>query len=181
MNRTNLTVLGIDPGKAIGACAFDGEHVRPKAVAEFNALWDLLFEFCRWANNREERQAVVAIEGIVPYASQLSMDVIETCYQIGSILRACELLELPTLLISRREIKSHLLGRATGADADVRRALVDALGESGTKKNPGATYGVTGHTWSALAVAYVSHCQLQGDKGNAKKFAAGLPIRGVGA
>jgi hypothetical protein len=34
--------------------------------------------------------------------------------------------------------------------------LIDALGEVGTKKNPGPLYGVSGHYWAALGVAYTA-------------------------
>jgi hypothetical protein len=44
-------------------------------------------------------------------------------------------------------------------DPNVRQALLDKIGPVGTKKNPGPLYGVSGHGWSALAVAvYASEC-----------------------
>ena len=38
-------------------------------------------------------------------------------------------------------------------DGNVRQALIDLIGEQGTKKNKGPTYGISSHSWAALAVA----------------------------
>jgi hypothetical protein len=46
-------------------------------------------------------------------------------------------------------------------DQNIRQALIDRLGPPGTKKNPGPTYGVTSHMWSALAVAVTAHDKLK--------------------
>lgn len=181
MNQGKLVVVGIDPGKAIGVCLFSGEAVRPRTAGTRWELRHSLELLAGWKRENPGKTVVVAIESVVPYASPMSADVIETCFQIGWIQRSCEILGLDCLLISRKEVKSHLLGKTTGADADVKRALVDVLGDPGTKKSPGKTYGVSGHSWAALAVAYAVHCQLSGDKGNSKKFCASIEARRAGA
>jgi len=162
-------VLGIDPGKTIGMCALSQFGIRAEEYGSDDSTLTLL------RLSVEELRAsgwdiTVVIEGIVPYAQPLDAAVIATCYQIGQLQYA--LRDLATVkMISRKEVKSHLLGKTTGSDVDVKRALIDALGEPGTKANPGPTYGVKGHGWAALAVAYVASCQLQGDKGEGRNFA----------
>jgi hypothetical protein len=59
-------------------------------------------------------------------------------------------------LIPRRDVKLTLCGSARAKDTNIRQALIDALGEVGTKKNPGPLYGVSGHYWAALGVAYTA-------------------------
>jgi hypothetical protein len=55
-------------------------------------------------------------------------------------------------LIGRKAIKSHLCSTTQAKDKDIRAALIDRLGEPGTKKNPGPTYGISGDCWAALSV-----------------------------
>ena len=50
-------------------------------------------------------------------------------------------------------VRLHLCHASRAKESHVRRALLDRLGEPGTKKAPGVTYGVHGHCWSALALA----------------------------
>jgi hypothetical protein len=55
--------------------------------------------------------------------------------------------------IPRLKVKLHLCHDSRAKDANIRAALIDRFGKPGTKKNPGALYGVTRDLWSALAVA----------------------------
>ena len=57
------------------------------------------------------------------------------------------------LLVKRSEVKSYLCGTTRAKDTNVRTALIDLLGEKGTKAAPGPLYGMSSHAWSALAVA----------------------------
>lgn len=56
-------------------------------------------------------------------------------------------------LITRSQVKLHLCGKRAANDTMVRQALLEAIGERGTKAKPGPTYGVKSHAWAALAVA----------------------------
>lgn len=56
-------------------------------------------------------------------------------------------------LVTRRQEKRALGLKAGANDSDVRRALIEQIGQVGTKSEPGPCYGVAGHAWSALAVA----------------------------
>lgn len=54
--------------------------------------------------------------------------------------------------------RHHLTGRRAPSDAQIRAAMIDAHGGKdaavGRKKAPGPLYGVSGHGWDALAVAW---------------------------
>jgi hypothetical protein len=62
-------------------------------------------------------------------------------------------------LVLRRDVKMHLCDSMRAKDSNVRQALIDALGPQGTKRNPGPTYGVASHAWSALAVCVTAVAQ----------------------
>lgn len=95
---------------------------------------------------------VLAIEMIASYGMAVGKDVFETCVWIGRFVQQWRN-DANVRLVTRKEIKSHLCGTTKAKDTNVRQALIDLLGAPGTKKNPGATYGVTKHAWAALAVA----------------------------
>jgi hypothetical protein len=76
-------------------------------------------------------------------------EVFETCVWIG---RFVERLGIVTL-VYRKDVKLTICGSPRAKDANVRAALIDRLGQVGTKNNPGPLYGMKSHLWSALAVA----------------------------
>ena len=67
--------------------------------------------------------------------------------------RFVELMRGDMELIPRRSAKMFLCNSMKAKDANIRQALIDRLGEQGTKKKQGGTYGVKSHIWSALAIA----------------------------
>lgn len=97
---------------------------------------------------------VVAIEMIASYGMPVGKEVFETCYYIGALMEICYQEGLKVLPVYRRDVKMALCGNAKAKDANVRQALIDIFGMPGTKKAPGGTYGISGHAWSALAIAW---------------------------
>ena len=91
----------------------------------------------------------VACEWIESYGMPVGKELFQTVFHIGRMFEA----DPSMRLIPRRDIKLHLCGQPRAKDANIRQALLDKLGPVGTKKNPGPCYGVSGHLWSALAVA----------------------------
>lgn len=81
--------------------------------------------------------------------------ILETCEWIGYFRRCWGELGGRTEKLDRRDVKLHLLGRASGTDAQIREALLDLVGPRGTKSDPGPTYGIKADQWAALAVAFV--------------------------
>lgn len=109
---------------------------------------DLLSMLPQLANGSE-----VAIEMISHYGSGMAVgrEVFETCLWIGRYIQAVA--PKPVRLVIRREVKQYLCGSDRAKDGNIRQALIDKLGAPGVKKNPGATYGLAGDEWQALAVA----------------------------
>jgi hypothetical protein len=93
---------------------------------------------------------VLAIEMIASYGMPVGADVFETCVWIGRLI---ERWGGPYQKIPRLQVKMALCHNARANDANIRAALIDHFGKPGTKKAPGATYGVTKDVWAALGVA----------------------------
>lgn len=137
-------ILAIDPGTTeSGVVLFqDGQVVR----AGIHPNADVLLIV------KESPADLLAIEMIASYGMPVGREVFETCVWIG---RMVETWREPDAvrLVYRRDVKQHLCGTAKAKDGNIRQALIDKLGPAGTKKAPGATYGVSSHAWAALAVA----------------------------
>ena len=93
---------------------------------------------------------LVALEMIASYGMPVGASTFETCLWIG---RFIEVARTETRLVYRKDIKMYLCGSMRAKDGNVRQALIDLLGTQGTKKDKGPTYGISSHTWAALAVA----------------------------
>ncbi len=97
----------------------------------------------------------LAIEMIASYGMPVGKEVFETAFWAGRFAQAWE----PGAwdLVYRKDVKVHLCGSFRAKDGNVRAALLDKFGGAkeaqGTKKTPGALYGISGDKWSALAVA----------------------------
>ena len=80
--------------------------------------------------------------------------VFETAYYIGAIVERANPKSIGFVrTVQRGKIKMHHCGSMRAKDANIRQAVIDRLGEPGTKKSPGLTYGVSADIWSALAIA----------------------------
>jgi len=101
----------------------------------------------------EPSYGIVAIEMIASYGMSVGKEVFETCYMIGRLM---EVLRLSSSIrrVYRQDVKLALCGSVRAKDSNIRQSLIDRLGPPGTKKAPGPTYGVSGHAWAALAVAW---------------------------
>lgn len=142
-----MIIVGIDPGPVDQSCVlFDSAENRVVSVGTFRAddLPDAV------------RKHKVAIEWIESFGMAVGQEIFRTVFQIGRMQQQLGMVRL----IPRRDIKLTLCGSARAKDPNVRQALIDAIGVVGTKKNPGPTYGVAGHYWAALGVAYTaSRCE----------------------
>ena len=108
----------------------------------------------------------VAIEWIQSYGMAVGAEVFDTARWVGIFQQAVGLAK--TTLITRGECKLHLCRSSRAKDANVRQAILDLYGgkdvAQGKKKTPGPLYGVSGHVWSALAVALTRQAQLNKGK-----------------
>ena len=156
-------MLAIDPGtEKSGVIMFDRENksepIWHQSVMDNGDLIDYILTY----SNRIRH---LAIEQIRSYGMAIGATTLDTVEWSGRFIQ-CFIYATHhddnIMRIPRLEIKVHLCGVARAKDANIRQALIDRLGPPGTKKNPGPTYGVTSHMWSALAVAVTAHDKLKG-------------------
>lgn len=95
----------------------------------------------------------IVIEGINSYGMPVGREIFATCYWIGRFWQKALDRGMAVWLVSRQEIKVHHCGSARAKDSNLRQALLDKYGPQGTKKEPGVTYGLSKHLWSAFAIA----------------------------
>jgi len=141
-----MKILGIDPGPKQSAMVriVDGKIWPISIMANPECLgW---FEV-------GEPYDLIACEWISSYGMPVGAEVFNTARWVGRFEQQCVQLGLEFQLITRHAVKLHICQSARAKDANIRRALLDRFGEPGTKKAPGATYGMHSHLWSALAVA----------------------------
>jgi Holliday junction resolvasome RuvABC endonuclease subunit len=149
------TILALDPGpKQTGLVCFDGRRVLRAGVVE-NA--PLLANIADGFHGVDVN--VLAIEKIEAMGMAVGADVFETVHWSGRFYQAWP--GTRVVRITRRQVKLHLCGNMRAKDPNIRQALIDLLGEPGTKKQPGPTYGVTSHAWAALAVAVTAWHEMQ--------------------
>ena len=136
-----MTILAIDPGPAqSGVVEWEFQSgVTSAAELPNESVRSKLLSY------RDE----VAIEMVACYGMAVGKDVFETCLWIGRFIEIVP----AARLVFRRDVKLYLCQSARAKDANIRQALIDRFGPVGTKKNPGALYGIKGHLWAALAVA----------------------------
>lgn len=139
-----MKLLAIDPGTTeSGWCVFDGARVLMSGQADNLSLL---------AGMKDKGCEKLAIEMVASYGMPVGREVFETCVWIGRFMQAWYV-PSEVQLVYRQEAKLHLCKSVRAKDGNIRQALLDRFGEVGTKKNPGPLYGVSGHVWSALAVA----------------------------
>jgi len=144
-----MTVLGIDPGSTESAYVlWDGNRIvlfgdlpNEKILARLADEWSY-----GWTGERIQ----LVIEQIRGYGITAGNETFDTCWWSGRFFEGCR---GAAAMLPRKTIATHLCGHARPGDKFIRQALMDRLGAPGTKRQPGPTYGVTGHAWSALAVA----------------------------
>lgn len=153
------TILAIDPGtEESGWCVLADGKVTLSGVMPNRELLRML----TMQRRNDPRNHVLAIEMIASYGMAVGREVFETVWWIGRLTQAWHNPE-SVMRIYRQEVKLHLCKSPRAKDANVRQALIDLLGAPGTKRNPGATYGVKSHAWAALAVAVTASAKLRGE------------------
>lgn len=116
------------------------------------------------ANNYQVRAALqtagdnndageLVIEQVSSFGMPVGSEVFETVFWSGRFAEVWQRAGRDFHRLKRHEIKIHLCNSMRAKDSNIRQALIDRYGKPGTKKQPGATYGISGDVWSALAVA----------------------------
>lgn len=145
-------ILAIDPGTGQSAwLTYDG-----KKPTDFGILPnEELLEGIRRGDFGAEN---LAIEGVASYGKPVGAEVFTTCIWIGRFAEASGACYCDWELVYRPEVKLHLCYSRAAKDPMVRQALIDKFGPGkqkaiGLKKSPGPLYGISSHSWSALAIA----------------------------
>lgn len=102
---------------------------------------------------RETKYDLCVCEMIASYGMAVGKTVFDTCVWIGRFQQIVYDLDKNFRPVFRLEVKLHHCKSPKAKDSNVRQALIDRLGEPGTKSNPGITYGIKADVWSALAIA----------------------------
>ncbi len=150
ITRVTGRVLAIDPGSANSAWVqYEGGKILAHGIEKNSAILDRI----SYANDQET--GTLLIEMIASYGMPVGREVFETCVWSGRFIQAHE---GNYRLIYRKDVKMHLCGSMRAKDGNVRQAIMDRYGSSralaiGTKRAPGALYGVSKDIWSAIAVA----------------------------
>jgi hypothetical protein len=148
-----MNILGLDPGtRESGYVLWTGKRV---AYSGVKANDEVLAMLAGW----KEPDTRLATEVFQAMGMAVGAEVFETCIWIGRFVQAWHT-PASVIRIKRTQVKLQLCGSARAKDPNVRQALLDAVGEPGTKGKPGPTYGVKSHAWSALAVAVTAQAQL---------------------
>jgi hypothetical protein len=100
----------------------------------------------------------IAIEWFSSYGMPVGAEVFDTCMWVGRYIQAAHDPD-QVQLITRTQVKLAVCGNAAAKDPNIRQALIDLHGPAGRKANPGPTYGIRSHEWSALAVATAARLQ----------------------
>jgi hypothetical protein len=142
-----VRILAIDPGPVESAFViWNGSFIERSGKVESEGLLRGMA-----LSGQFRRTDRCVIEMIASYGMPVGAEVFETCVWVGRFMQAYG--EPFTDRITRGEVKLHLCNSMRAKDANIRQALIDRFGPPGTKKNPGATYGISGDVWAALAVA----------------------------
>lgn len=144
-----VTILALDPGTTQSAYVlFGGRRVMEAAIVPNTRLIKILSE--GQLPSGQLNCDILACEMIASYGMAVGREVFETCVWIGRFLQAHR---GPHRLVYRKDVKLHLCNSPRAKDGNIRQALIDKYGPTGTKKNPGPLFGISSHAWAALAVA----------------------------
>lgn len=143
-----MRILAIDPGTNVsGYALLVDNRVEDSGVIDNWFLLDKLTDY----NARADELVIEMISGM---GMAVGKSTFETCVWIGRFFQEWQCLNgKEATLIPRNQIKVELCGSARAKDANIRQRCIDVLGEPGTKKDKGPTYGVKSHAWQALGVA----------------------------
>lgn len=139
-----MNILAIDPGS------------KESAFVVMNSSTEQIFNYGFMGNIAILSDVLIgavdllAIESIEGFGMTAGQELFDTCFWSG---RFCQAFRGEFQRIGRKAIKIHLCGSTQAKDKDIRESLIYRFGQPGTKKSPGKLYGISGHCWSALAVA----------------------------
>lgn len=164
-------IIAIDPGTEKSAYVFwDGKQVLRGGIVNNFQLMTLLTE----NGFKKEDPIQVPIEMVASYGMPVGKTVFETVFWIGRFFQHAKRCKLKPSRVFRRECKMFLCGNMKAKDSNIRQALIDMIGEIGTKKEPGPLYIMRGaggkDVWSALAIAVTYQNRVANEGGQSKNY-----------
>lgn len=147
------TIVGIDPGTTESAwCCYDPEYLGVvKCCIEPNEkILERVYECSTW-----NIRPVLVVEEFRNFGMTVGLSTFRTVRWSGRFEEAAISSGVRIEWLPRKTVTLKLCGSSRAKDVNVRAALIDAVGPPGRKSDPGPTYGVSKHGWSALALAYV--------------------------
>lgn len=147
-------ILAIDPGTLkSGWVLYQGGYVLESGVTENKELLGLMPFFAADA---------LAVEMVASYGMTVGRETFETVLWTGRFVQQwVNLAAKRCLKVYRQDAKRCVCKTHKATDADIRAALIDRMGEVGTKKEPGPLYGIKSHAWAALAVAVTAEDMIR--------------------
>ena len=154
-------VLCIDPGPEQSGYVLvqDGKVVEGGHICNEEVL-----DLSTWQGEpRFQAPTTVIIEWLSCYGSMIGQTVLRTAEMCGRVRERLRLFYEPVkyIEITRPEVCRRLTGKTRNITKSViRRAVIDIMGEVGTKPKPGPLYIMRSagpHAWDALAL-YAAHC-----------------------
>ena len=162
-----MLILGIDPGNTKSGWVLwqPGVKVHASAKDDGGAMWnERLLSACRTSPSLKTIDLIV-IERMVIYQADMGT-IHDTIVFYGRLIEIFSQRGAEVLLVKRSDVRSHfkIPGGKGSVDAKVTAAVKQCVGEPGTKQAPGPTYGVTGHSWQALAAAITGYHKWNGQQ-----------------
>lgn len=151
----NLRILAIDPGPVQSAYIVIATQPRIKVLEHQIIDNHLVFPLLQDVRESDIINSHLLIEDIESFGMPVGRDVFQTVRWTGRFDREWWNITngRGARYIKRSKIKHTLCGSTRAKDSNIRSALLDIWGPTGTKKAPGLIYGVSKDVWSALAVA----------------------------
>lgn len=155
-----MTILAFDPGPDTSGVVYYDTEARRVLSASGDMPNLLALAAVRLTGAEAHPVDAIACESIEAMYAHVGKETVRTIRFTGRIEEAGEQAGKPVCLLSPQEVKRRVCGTASAKDPAVRQALIDMLGEPGTKNNKGPTHGVSKHAWRALAVAVAATTNL---------------------
>ena len=151
-NKVGRTIVSIDPSNVHSAFVVVDENfvVSAKGIVENTELCDYLKSL--------DKDVEVVIEGMQYMARRVGKDVFDTVLWIGIFYNICTERGIMPTQITRNSVRGYICKDMGVNDGDIRFALIERFGKTGTKKNPNPNYDesngkMSADMWSALAIA----------------------------
>lgn len=151
-----MKTLAIDPGTTqSGWVLFDAGRVHSSGTSPNEHVLERIRVTGGYIAAGLHEPMRLAVERFEARGMPIGDESIETLLWTGRFIQAWHAPD-EVVRIKRSAVKLQLCGTSRAKDPNVRQALIDRIGQPGTKKAPGPTYGVSAHAWAALGVAVVA-------------------------